>query len=97
MDGQLVFSLYITRRFQKPCKIPLYETTKHIIAFIENNGYIFGNFSNTVTNSLLKKLISVVEIKKSISFHCARHKLVLMFFQKKERWNGKCLLTNIES
>lgn len=82
MEGQLVFIPQKTKRYQKLCKVPLNETAKHLIDIGPGKGLIFETFAEPVTNRLLKEVMAIAEIEKSISFHCARHTFAMLFLQK---------------
>jgi len=64
----------IQRKTKKAVEIPL---SKKAIKYLPPNGLpnqnVFDVYSNQATNRILKDIIKLAKISKSISFHCARH------------------------
>jgi site-specific recombinase XerD len=54
-------------------RIPLIERAKRLIEPGFENQEVFRVATNQVTNRYLKEVIKLAKIKKTISFHCARH------------------------
>jgi site-specific recombinase XerD len=82
IDGQLVFVPYKTKRYQKMCKVPLNETAKFLAGTGTGKVKIFETFAEPVNNRYLKEIMSIAQIKKAVSFHCARHTFAMLFLEK---------------
>jgi len=80
VDRQLIFLPKKTKRFHKIIRLPLTETSLWLIG--QGSGPIFKTFAEQVTNRYLKEIASIAGIKKSISFHVARHTFAMRFLEK---------------
>lgn len=56
-----------------PVTIPLIERATYLIEINKTEGNVFRMISNQKSNMFLKQVIKKADIKKKITFHCARH------------------------
>jgi len=61
----------------KPIRYILNRVTKYRV-----HGKIFETYADAVTNRMLKKIASMLDINKEISFHSARHTFATYFLEK---------------
>ena len=65
----------------KTVKIPLCTPALNLIDFSRNTRHVFSMFCSQFTNRRLKEICELLGIRKTITFHCARHTFATMYLR----------------
>lgn len=79
-------------------EVPLTQFAKQLIKDENIKGYkglLFNCISDQKMNKYIKKIIDMVGIEKSISFHTARHTFATLFLKKSTKANGILILQKL--
>lgn len=81
-DDMLIMKPQKTKFIDKTVKIPLCQPAKDLIDYSKKTRKVFHVFSAQYVNRELKQIMDAVNIRKRITFHCARHTFATMYLRK---------------
>lgn len=81
-DDMLILKPQKTKFIDKTVKIPLCQPAKELIDYSKKTRKVFHVFSSQYVNRELKQIMDSVNIRKRITFHCARHTFATMYLRK---------------
>ncbi len=81
-DDMLILKPQKTKFIDKTVKIPLCQPAKEMIDYSKKTRKVFHVFSAQYVNRELKQIMDAVNIRKRITFHCARHTFATMYLRK---------------
>lgn len=82
IDDTIVIIPEKTKRINKQIKIPLSAPAKQFIDFNKKGSNIFNTFTSQYTNRELKVIFDILEIRKKITFHSARHTFATLYLSE---------------
>lgn len=72
-DDMLIYVPYKTKKANNEVRVPLTRERKYLPAFVPGNKPVFDTYSDPTSNRYLKIAADKAGIKKSITYHTARH------------------------
>jgi integrase/recombinase XerD len=79
VGNELIFTAWKTRRTEKIVKVPLTENAMRFIN--EMAGRIVAGYSNQKQNQYLKEIARLINCKKNLSTHVARHTFATLYLE----------------
>ena len=88
IDDMLVIQPIKTNYISKTVRIPLCEFAKKLIDTSKKTKHVFSMYCSQVNNRKMKDICELVGIKKTITFHVARHTFATMYLRKTNDLRG---------